>query len=84
MYTEMELCQKITSLYPEIGQCGVDINVDFDQSKSTWVVHLSKDTHSLNHFLEVMDADKCMEGKQCVSLGLEIAQLRNNIEGKQF
>ena len=84
MYNEMELCQKITSLYPEIGQCGIDINVDYDQSKNTWVVHLKKDTHSLNHFLEVMDADKCMEGKQCVSLGLEIAQLRKNIEGKQF
>lgn len=84
MYDKLELCQKITSIYPDIGQCGIDLNVDYDEGKNTWVVHLKKDTHSLNHFLEVMDADKCMEGKQCVSLGLEIAQLRNNIEGKQF
>ena len=84
MYTENELCKKITTIYPEIGQCGVDINVDFDSGKNTWVVHMKKDAHVLNHFLEVPDADTCMAGKQCVSLGLEIAQLRKNIEGKQF
>ena len=84
MYTENELCKKITTLYPEIGQCGVDINVDFDSGKNTWVVHLKKDAHASNHFLEVPDADTCMAGKQCVSLGLEIAQLRRNIEGQQF
>jgi hypothetical protein len=32
----------------------------------------------------MLDAERCMEGKQCVSLGLEIAQLRKNLEGKQF
>jgi len=25
-----------------------------------------------------------MDGKQCVSLGLEIAQLKKNIEGQQY
>jgi hypothetical protein len=34
----------------------------------------------LKHFLEQADADLCMEGKQCVSLGLEIAQLKDNIK----
>jgi hypothetical protein len=32
----------------------------------------------------VPDADACMEGKQCVSLGLEIAQLKKNIAGEQY
>jgi hypothetical protein len=84
MYTDNELCEKITKLYPEIGACGIDIDVTYDEQKKSWVVHLRKDSHSLNHFLDLMDADKCMEGKQCVSLGLELAQLRKNIEGKQF
>jgi hypothetical protein len=84
MYTDNELCEKITKLYPEIGACGIDIDVTYDEQNKSWVVHLRKDSHSLNHFLDLMDADKCMEGKQCVSLGLEIAQLRKNIEGKQF
>mgnify|MGYP001164758417 FL=1 len=84
MYGNTALCRKITRLYPEIGECGIDIAVTYDEAKKAWVVHLKKDTHSLDHYLELLDADLCMEGKQCVALGLEIAQLRNNIEGKQF
>lgn len=84
MYNATELCQKITSLYPDLGQCGIDIDVSFSQAEKTWMVHLEKGSHALNHFLEQLDADKCMAGKQCVALGLDIAQLRNNVEGKQF
>lgn len=84
MFNETQLCERITSLYPEIGVCGADINVTYSQPEKAWVVHLEKGTHSLDHFLEMMDAEQCMEGKQCVALGLEIAQLRNNAEGKQF
>lgn len=84
MFSETQLCEKITSIYPEIGVCGIDIAVTFDQKENSWVVHLKKGSHTLNHFLNLPDADGCMEGKQCVALGLEIAQLRKNIEGKQF
>jgi len=84
MYSKNELCNKITSIYPVIGACGIDIDVSYNDEQKAWVVHLEKDSHSLNHFLEIMEADKCMEGKQCVSLGLEIAQLMKNIDGRQF
>lgn len=84
MFDEKQLCEKITGLYPEIGVCGVDIKVTSDYSDKTWVVHLQKEKHSLKHFLNLMDAQQCMDGKQCVALGLEIAQLMKNIEGKQF
>ncbi|MDR2548691.1 MAG: hypothetical protein LBD10_00545 [Desulfobulbus sp.] len=84
MYTGRELCEKITSIYPDVGMCGVDINVDFNEREKTWMVHMLKGSHSLDHFLEVMDADRCMHGRQCLSLGLEIAQMRKNIEGEQF
>jgi hypothetical protein len=84
MYGNNALCKKITQLYPEIGECGMDINVTYDEAEKSWVVHLKKGTHALDHFLDLKDADTCMEGKQCVALGLEIAQLRNNIEGKQY
>ena len=47
-------------------------------------MHLEKDGQELKHYLEEPDAAGCVEGKQCVALGLEIAQLKNNIEGKQF
>lgn len=84
MYDKHQLCRKITELYPEVGVCGVDIDVDFDDSNHVWVVDLKKDRQELRHFLETVDAEPCLDGKQCVSLGLEIAQLMHNIQGRQF
>lgn len=84
MYTESELCERISSLYPDLGECGREIGVHFDEQKHTWVVRLSRDGHWLEHYLEIPDADPCMEGRHCISLGLEIAQLRSNLAGKQF
>ena len=84
MYDAKELCEKITELYPDIGTCGIDVNVVKNTRENTWVVNLKKGTQSLDHFIENLDADRCMDGQQCVSLGLEIAQLKKHIEGKQF
>jgi hypothetical protein len=84
MHDKQELCDKIKTLYPDIGECGIDLDVDFDDQENAWVVVLKKDNHELKHFLEVPDADACMEGRQCVALGLEIAQLAKNIRGEQF
>ncbi|MCP4342836.1 MAG: hypothetical protein GY799_29130 [Desulfobulbaceae bacterium] len=84
MYTKDELCKKITDIYPEIGECGLDIDVSYDDEKKAWVVDLIKDSHELKHYLDLPEADECMEGNKCVPLGLEIAQLKKNIEGKQF
>jgi hypothetical protein len=84
MYNKEKLCSKITELYPDIGECGINVAAEFDKKKNVWIVDLKRDEHELQHHLEIPDADACMEGKQCASLGLEIAQLRKNIEGKQF
>ena len=80
MIDKNELCEKIRAIYPDIGECGLDVNVEYDESQQAWVVHLKKGTHKLKTFLEAGDAEKCLEGKQCVSLGIEIAQLRANVE----
>jgi hypothetical protein len=80
MIDKKELCQKIIELYPDIGQCGIDVNVEYDQDQNAWVVDLKKDKIELKTFLEEGDAEKCMLGEQCVSLGIEIAQLKGNIE----
>ncbi|MFY9707604.1 MAG: hypothetical protein WBV95_22180 [Desulfobacterales bacterium] len=80
MYDKAELCEKIRSIYPDIGECGIDINVEFDQDQKSWVVYLKKDKHELKTFLEDSDAERCLLGKKCVGLGIEIAQLRANID----
>lgn len=80
MYNKKELCDKIRELYPDIGECEIDVDVNYDEEQKAWTVKLKKDHMELKTFLEDQDAESCMEGKQCVSLGLEIAQLKANIE----
>jgi hypothetical protein len=84
MLNKKELCRKITELYPDIGACGIDIDASYSRKKGSWIVELKKDEHVLQHHLDKKDAKDCIDGKQCVSLGLEIAQLRKNIEAEQF
>jgi len=84
MYDKQELCNKIKEIYPDIGECGIDVTVHHDGQAHSWIVDLKKGGHELKHHLDYPDANDCMDGKQCVALGLEIAQLRKNIEGRQF
>lgn len=77
-----ELCGKIQEIYPDIGQCAIDVDVEYDEEKKAWVVHLEKGGKRLDTYLEDQDAQACMEGKQCVSLGLQISQLVQNIKEK--
>ncbi|MGA9535499.1 MAG: hypothetical protein WBR24_06285 [Desulfobacterales bacterium] len=80
MYDKAELCEKIRTIYPDIGECGIDIDVNYDQDQKSWVVYLKKDKHELKTFLEDSDAERCLLGEKCVGLGIEIAQLKANIE----
>ena len=84
MHEKQRLCDRIVKMYPEIGECEIDITVDWDDGKKAWVVDMKKDAHELRHYLQEPDADHCMEDRECVSLGLEIAQLVKNIRGEQY
>ena len=80
MIDKTVICQKIQELYPDIGRCGLDIKVEFDHRQNRWVVDLKKDNRRLKTFLEEGDAELCMMGRQCVGLGIEITQLKDNLE----
>ena len=77
MYEKEKICAKIKSIYPDIGECGIDLEVDYDETQKSLVVYLRKGNKEVKHFLPSEDADACLEEKKCVALGLEIAQLRD-------
>lgn len=79
MYSKTELCSKIHEMYPQIGECNIDLNVDWDKERNAWAVDFKKGVHRIKHYLEDEDAAACMEGKQCVSLGLEFGQFVYNV-----
>jgi hypothetical protein len=80
MIDKRALCEKIRKLYPDVGECGIDVDAQYDAEQKSWVVHLNKASYKLKTYLEEGDAEKCMLGEKCVGLGIEIAQLRANIE----
>jgi hypothetical protein len=80
MYSKEEICKKIMEIYPDVGACGIDLRVEYDDTERAYVVHLAKGGRRLKTYLEDGDAEKCMAGQQCVSLGIEIAQLKDTIQ----
>ncbi len=80
MVDKQALCAEIRRLYPGIGECGIDVKAEYDEDQKTWVVHLKKDNHALKTYLDDGDAEKCMIGKKCVGLSIQVSQLRGNIE----
>lgn len=79
MHTKMEVYNKIKDVYPDIGDFGKDINVDYDSTQHLWVIDIAKGTKHLKTYLEEIDADTCIEKGKCIGLGLQIAQLRDNL-----
>lgn len=79
-----ELRRKIVELYPDLAKKQVDVDTFYSTAKKTWIVEMKSGKHKLQHHLARPDAKDCIDGKQCVSLGLEIAQLMKNIDAEQF
>jgi hypothetical protein len=76
-YNNEELCAKIQEVFPDIGKCGIDMDVAYDEENKAYRVKMKKGHLENKTFLETKDADLCMEGKQCVGLGIQIAQFRD-------
>jgi hypothetical protein len=76
MYDGTDICRKIIEILPELGNCEVDLNVSFDDKLQVWrVSHDEAGRHALI-FLEVEDVERCLSGRECLSLGLMARQLR--------
>ena len=83
-HTREQLAAKLLEIYPELGRHGVQLSLEFSHAKDAWVVHMRKGAHELTTHLERKNADGCIEGVQCVYLGVQIAQLiKNFTEGAQ-
>jgi hypothetical protein len=77
MIDKETLCEKIRSIYPDVGACGIDVRAEYDENEKSWVVYLQKGNKEVKHYLPTEDAEACIDGKQCVSLGLEISQFKD-------
>ena len=77
-HTREELATKIRGIYPEIEDYGLELGVSFSHEKDAWVVELEKEDHRLSTHLERKDANDCLDGIECVYLGVQIGQFIKN------
>jgi hypothetical protein len=80
MIDKNTICTAIREIYPDIGECGIDLTVDFDKQNDAWAVELKKEGRVLKTYLETADSDTCITKENCIGLGVEIAQLKGNID----
>lgn len=73
---------KLREMYPEIKAHGLALSTSFDDKKDAWIVHLSKGKHELTTHLEKKDAEACLDGVQCIYLGVQIGQFVKNFESE--
>ncbi len=77
-YTIVGLKDKILEMYPELKVHDVAVNLVFDAAKDAYVVKMHKGADELTTHLERGDADDCMNGIKCVSLGIQVEQFIKN------
>jgi hypothetical protein len=79
-HTIDEVKAKIHQMYPAIDKHGVAATVTFDKAKKTYVLELKKGPHHLATFIDKADADRCMDGVECIHLGVQIGQFLENFK----
>ncbi|MEZ0344901.1 MAG: hypothetical protein ABWJ99_08920 [Caldimicrobium sp.] len=70
------LCSKIKEIFPDIGECGIDVKVYFDEGVDRYAVLFEKEGKTAKVYLEEDEIKDCLEGKKCVSLALQMGQLK--------
>jgi hypothetical protein len=80
-YTNVALKDKIFEMYPEIGEKRINVGLEFNDEKESYVIKFKKDHHELTTYLEKKDADECMDGVKCVHLGVQIGEFLKNFDG---
>ncbi|MCK8602262.1 hypothetical protein [Desulfoferrobacter suflitae] len=74
---------KLREMYPDIDKYKFDLALNFNEQKDAWIVELKHGKHELTTHLERKDAEACLDGVQCVYLGVQIGQFVKNFEAQE-
>jgi hypothetical protein len=76
MLTDKEVCNQLSSLYPDFGTCGDNLDINWDESNKAWAVDFEYAGNQIRHYLDNKDAAACVLNDQCIGLGIEFGQFR--------
>ncbi len=78
MTDSRQIAASVASLYPEIARHGITLSVADDPASGDWLVTMRHENHVLSTHLGKEDADACIRGVQCASLGVQIGRFVEN------
>jgi hypothetical protein len=81
-YTLVGLEDKLMEMYPEISASGIHLRLSLDEERDAWVIHFDKNGHTRYAFLDKKDADACMDGTQCIYMGVLVEQYIQDLEAE--
>jgi hypothetical protein len=84
VFTNVALKDKIMEMYPEIEDHKVSVGLNFDEQKDAYILTFKRGAETLTTRLEKQDADDCMNGIKCVSLGIQVMQFIKNFDERQI
>ncbi|WP_432738625.1 hypothetical protein [Maridesulfovibrio sp. FT414] len=64
-----QLRNRILALYPEIERYSLGLTTEFSVEKDAWIITLNKDGETLFTHIDSTDAERCLEGRECMHLG---------------
>jgi hypothetical protein len=73
MFDKNKVCRKVTELNPDLGSCGTDVETFYSKGRDSWVI-VNKNGDRV-HYLNKKDIEKCLDGLQCLSLGIDVSQV---------
>ena len=79
-FTIVALKDKVLEMYPQIAKHGVVSSLVFDEDRKVYTLTLKKEHHELKTFIDPKDATACMDGRECVHLGIQIGEFLKNFE----
>jgi hypothetical protein len=79
-YTKEDLEAKLLAIYPDIKKYDLSLDLEYDESRGSWILSFAKGNYRRHAFLHRTDADACMEGNMCTYLWALIDQYLKDLE----
>jgi len=76
MIDNKTICKTIENIFPEKGECGKDIKVDWNKENNAYLVEYLENGKTAKTYVESDDAAVCIEKDCCLDLAFQVNQVR--------
>ena len=76
MLNNKSICRKVQEIFPEKGQCGKDMKVEYSKKHNTYLLNYKENGEKKKTFLDIDETSMCIEKERCIDFGFQVNQIR--------